>query len=374
MARRSPGEGSIYCRGDGRWVSYLRLPDGRKKFFTGGSRRDVQGRLQAAQRAQLEGRLELGRDLALRDYLERWQLEVVQHSVRPSTRLNYDLAVRRLLPLIGHVKLRSLTPEEIQLANSRLLERGLSARTVRQIHMVLRRALKQALHWRLLDRNPTDAVRAPRPQRTEMKVLDRDQVAQLLAGTVNDRDHALWTFLVTTGVREGEALGLCWSDIDLERGTATIRRALQRLDGAATFVEPKTARSRRTVPLPSSTRAVLAEHHRRQLQERELAGAAWAARDLVFCAADGRPLNASSVSIRLHRTLDRLGPPQIRVHDLRHTAATHLLVRGVHRKVVQDLLGHSTIAITLDTYSHVMPSLARDATEFMEDFFAREPA
>ena len=369
MARRGAGEGSIYCRGDGRWVSYLRLPDGRKKFFTGPSRKDVQARLQAAQHAVQEGRLALGRDQTLRDYLVRWQEEIVRHSVRESTRLNYELAVRRLQPLIGHAKLRALTPEQIQLAYSKLLGTGLSARTVRQIHMVLRRALKQAVLWRLLDRNPTDAVRPPRPERKEMSVLDREQVARLLAGTVGDRDHALWTLLVTTGVREGEALGLLWSDVDLERGTVTIRRALQRLSGRSAFVEPKTARSRRTVPIPPSTRAVLAEHRRRQLEEQTLADSVPRGRDLVFCTADGDPLNASSVCIRLHRTLERLGLPQIRVHDLRHTAATHLLVRGVHPKVVQDLLGHSTIAITLDTYSHVMPSLARDATEYMEDFF-----
>lgn len=370
MARRGAGEGSVYCRADGRWVSYLRLSDGRKKFFTGPTRKEVQARLQAAQHAQQEGRLAIGRDQSVRDYLARWQEEIVRHSVRESTRLNYELAVRRLLPLMGQAKLRALTPEQIQLAYSKLLEAHLSARTVRQVHMVLRRALKQAVLWRLLDRNPTDAARPPRPERKEMKVLDRHQVTRLLAGTANDRDHALWTLLVTTGIREGEALGLRWGDIDLELGSITVRRALQRLGGRATFVEPKTARSRRTVPIPPSTRAVLSEHRRRQREEQMLFGLAFEAQDLVFCTADGRPLNPSSVCIRLHLTLKRLGLPQIRVHDLRHTAATHLLVRGVHPKVVQDLLGHSTIAITLDIYSHVMPSLARDATEHMEDFFS----
>lgn len=203
-----------------------------------------------------------------------------------------------------------------------------------------------------------------------MQVLNLEQVQRLLFGTSGSPEHALWTVLVTTGIRVGEALGLRWSDVDLERRTATIGRALQRLPNAGpTFVEPKTARSRRTVPLPLSACEVLIRHRGRQAEQRLLAGSEWEANDLVFCTVTGTPLNASALSTKLHRALERLGLPRIRVHDLRHTAATHLLVRGVHPKVVQDLLGHSTIAITLDTYSHVLPSLARDASQYMEDFF-----
>src|SRR6266849_1352964 len=259
VTRRGHGEGSIYPRGDGRWVSYLRMADGRKKFFTGPTREVVKARLTEAQRQAQAGQLVIGRDQLVEQYLERWLADAVRRSVRPKTYMNYELCVRRLVPHLGRVRLRTLAPEHIQHALGKLLDGGLSARTVRQVHMVLRCSLKQAVLWRLIASNPSDAVRAPRAERKEMRTLSEEQVRSLLAATAGTRHHSLWIFLVTTGVRLGEALGLKWADIDMVEGNASIRRALQRHRGIGmVFVEPKSSRGRRTVPFPRETLVALA--------------------------------------------------------------------------------------------------------------------
>ncbi len=372
VTRRGFGEGSIYRRSDGRWISYIRMPDGRKKFFTSASREVVKRRLDEAKRQADAGRLVIGRDQSLHEYLDRWLAEAVRHSVRPKTYMNYDLCVRRLHPFIGRLRLGSLTPEHIQHALGKLLDRGLSARTVRQVHMVLRCSLKQAVLWRLLPTNPSDAVKAPRPERKEMRTLTEAEVHRFLAATAGTRHHNLWIFLVTTGVRLGEALALRWSDVDLTAGTAVIRRSLQRQargDGLV-FVEPKSSRGRRTIPVPAETLEILRKHRAEVRRERDHAGDDWQENDLVFPSPVGRPRDGAYLTYSFHRGLQRAGLPRMRIHDLRHTAATHLLTKHVHPKIVQDLLGHSTIAITLDTYSHVMPGLAKEASAHFATFLA----
>jgi len=366
VARRGFGEGSIYPRGDGRWVSYLRMPDGRKKFFSGRTRDVVKERLAEAQRQAHAGQLVMGRDQTVTQYLEHWLGDAVIHSVRPRTYENYELCVRRLLPYLGRVRLRALAPEHIQHALGELLDHGLAARTVRQVHMVLRCSLKQAVLWRLIVSNPSDAVKAPRAVRKEIRTLSEEEVRRLLAATVGTRHHSLWVFLVTSGVRLGEALALRWADVDFVEGRATIQRALQRQRGVGmVFVEPKSSRGRRSVPLPQETLSVLAAHRYDLDRERTHAGEKWQENDLVFPSPVGRPRDMTYLSYTFHRGLEQAGLPRLRIHDLRHTAATHLLTKHVHPKVVQDLLGHSTIAITLDTYSHVMPALAQEASSVM---------
>jgi integrase len=353
VARRGFGEGSIYPRGDGRWISYMRLPDGRKKFFSGRTREAVKDRLTEAQRQAQAGRLVVGPDQTVAQYLGRWLEEGVRNSVRPRTFENYDLCVRRLLPDLGRVRLRALTPEHIQHALGSLIQHGLSTRTVRQVHMVLRCSLKQAVLWRLIVSNPSDAVKPPRPVRKEMRTLTEDEVRRLLAATAGTRHHSLWIFLVTTGVRLGE-------------GHATIRRALQRQRGAGlVFVEPKTRRGRRTVPFPPETLRALESHRQDLNRERQNAAMLWKENGLVFPGPDGQPRDMTYLSYTFHRGLRVAGLPRMRIHDLRHTAATHLMNRHVHPKVVQELLGHSTITITLDTYSHVLQPLAKEASAQM---------
>lgn len=373
VKRRGYGEGSVYPRGDGRWVSYIRLPDGRKKFFTG-PEKVVRARLLEAQRRAEVGQLVLGRDQSLSVYLERWLADAVRPSVRPKTYEDYDLCIRRLAPYLGRVRIRALTPQQIQQALGALNERGLAPRTVRKVNMVLRRALKQAVMWRMIPSNPSDGVRPPRADRKELRTLSEDEVRHLLEVTTGMRDHGLWAVLVTTGLRLGEALALRWSDINLREGLVTVRRAVQRQRGAGlVFVEPKTARSRRSVPIPPEIRQVLGDQRRANDLDRLKAADQWQEQDLVFPNPVGRPRDMAFRAVSFHTALKRAGLPRLRLHDLRHTAATHLLNKHVHPKVVQDLLGHSTIAITLDTYSHVLPTLGKDASAHMSSLLPSRP-
>lgn len=374
MARRGSNEGSIYHRSDGRWTAVVSVGyEGgrrRRKAFYGRTRQEVARKLTTALKAKEDGLgLPQERETVGR-FLRSW-LESVQPSLRPRTVEAYDLNIRRLIPHIGTIRLARLTPKAVQSCYGDLLTRGLSARSVQQAHAVLHRAMRQAVQWGLLGRNPADAVAPPRPARREMRTLGSVEVQQLFEATAGERLHALWVLLVTTGLRLGEALGLAWEDLDTEAGRLSVTRALQRQRGVGlVFVEPKTARSRRSVLVPASTLAAVREHRTMQLAERLALGPAWEELGLVFCHQHGRPLDPSFVDREFHSALKRAELPRVRVHDLRHTAATLLLERGVHAKIVQDMLGHSTITLTLDLYSHVTPTMQQEAVAQMEAIFA----
>lgn len=371
MKRRANNEGSIYRRSDGRWCAAISVDHGRRKFFYGKTRQEVASRLTAALRNRQLGVPPSDGRQTVGQYLTDWLEHSVRSSLRPRTYEIYDVNVRRLMPYLGRFRLNGLAPPAIEKCYNALLERGLSRRSVEQAHAVFHRALKQAVKWGLLGRNPTEAVNVPRPERREMRTLNEEQVQLLFEVTASHRLHSLWILLVTTGLRLGEALGLRWDDIDLTTGRLTVKRALQRQRVAGlVFVEPKTAKSRRTVHLAEGTIAALRELRRRQLEERLAGGPAWQDYGLAFCREDGRPVEPSSVAQRFRTTLETAGLPQLRVHDLRHTAATLLLRRGVHPKIVQEFLGHSTIALTLDTYSHVAPALHADVAVHMDALFA----
>jgi integrase len=203
-----------------------------------------------------------------------------------------------------------------------------------------------------------------------MHTLTEEEVGRLFQASQGHRLHALWVLLATTGLRLGEARGLLWSDIDFVNGRLVVNRALQRQTGTGyVFVEPKTARSRRTVYLAPGTLSALTDHRRRQVEEQLAAGPEWNNTGLVFTTAVGQPADGTWVTKWFHRALDLADLPRVRIHDLRHTAATHLLRRGVHPKVVQELLGHSTISLTLDTYSHVAPALHAEVANHMQVLF-----
>jgi integrase len=231
--------------------------------------------------------------------------------------------------------------------------------------------MKKAVQWGLMGRNPTEAVSVPRAERTEMQTLSEDQVKELFAVTRGEALHGLWVLLATTGLRLGEALGLKWEDVDLAKGRLMVLRALQRQRGSGlVLVEPKTRKSRRTVYFPVGTGAALREHRSRQLELKLKLGPSWQDNDFVFCRDDGSAVDPSGLPEKLHRVLRKAGLPQIRVHDLRHTAATLHLARGENPKVVQELLGHSNISITMDTYSHVTPVMHQAAAAKMQSLFA----
>jgi integrase len=248
------------------------------------------------------------------------------------------------------------------------LNSGLSPATVKKIHVVLHKVLSQAVKWSLVPRNVTEAATAPRPSPKEMRPLRAEEVRKLLEAAKSDRLDALWVLAVHTGMRQGELLALKWTDVDLEAGKIGVRRTLTRESGHYTLGEPKTKRSRRTIKLTGAATQALRAHLGRQMEDIDRLGDLYRDQGLVFASDSGAPLNPSNVRNRNLRRLTRqAGLPQIRFHDLRHTCATLLLSKNVHPKIVQEMLGHATVAITLDTYSHVLPGMGDQAAAAMED-------
>jgi integrase len=268
--------------------------------------------------------------------------------------------------------LAKLTPQQIAACYGDLLAKGLAPRTVQYAHAVLHRALDQAVRWNLIVRNPTDAVDAPRPQRKEIAVLNAEQAQRFLDAAKGDRLHALYVLALMTGMRQGELLGLRWQDVDLGAGSVSVRRTLVRTSQGWSWAEPKTAKGRRTVALPAIAVEALRQHRIKQLEERLRAGSIWDDHDLVFPNHTGKPLERQNVVKRSFRPLlNRAGLPANR---LRHSAATLLLLLGEHPKVVQERLGHSTIGVTMDTYSHVLPDMQRKAADRLDTLFAAAEA
>lgn len=368
MARRAHGEGTLYQRGDGLWVAQFRLPTGERRTLYSKRKAVVQSRLRELRRAAEDGALpEREQRLTVEKYLDRW-LEAMRASVRPSTMVSYDLNVRRLNRIFGRAQLSALTPVMIQTAYARFADQGLSPRSVLQIHATLHRALGQAVKWGMLIRNPSDAVDRPRPRRTEMSTLSLDELMRLFEAARGTRMYAVFVLLGTTGMRLGELLGLKWEDVDLAGRRLVVRRALQRQSGKGLlFVEPKTSRSRRTIHLTALAVEALGEHQSHTDLLRQVARDRWRESGLVFTSTVGDGMEAGVVNDNLRRLLAKARLPHIRVHDLRHTVATILLQGGAHPKLVQDLLGHSTVTLTLDTYSHVTPALHLEATRRLED-------
>jgi integrase len=243
-------------------------------------------------------------------------------------------------------------------------DRGLAARTVQYTHAVLHRALKQARRWGIVGRNVAEDVDPPQVKREEIRPLNREQTRALLKAAEGNRLEALYIVAVHTGMRPGEILALRWDDVNFDFGTLQLNRALS--DGE--FNAPKTARSRRRIKLTAGSVKALRAHRKRQLEERMQKAGLWKDHGLVFPSTVGTPLSHRNVVRSFKALLKRAGlPASTRLYDLRHTCATLLLSRNVHPKYVQELLGHASIALTLDTYSHVIPGMDGGTASAMED-------
>ncbi len=225
---------------------------------------------------------------------------------------------------------------------------------------------KQALRWEIVARNAATLVDAPRVPHHEIKPFTPDQARAFLDAIRGDRLEALYSVALALGLRKGEVLGLRWDDIDLEKGTLTVRSSLQRIDGKLTLVEPKSKQSRRTVAMPQTVASALRLHRARQLQERLLAGSRWQNRGFVFPTTIGTPMDTRNLTRHFKRALSEAGLPSLRFHDLRHSCASLLLAQGIHPRVVMEILGHSQINLTMNTYSHVIDDLKREAAAQMD--------
>jgi len=264
------------------------------------------------------------------------------------------------------------------------LKSDLSPRTVQLSLVILRHALQTGVKWGLIGRNVAKLVDAPKVRRPEIKPLDLEQSRKFLDATKGERLEALYSVALGLGLREGEALGLRWIDVDLERQQLTIRQSLQRVGGKRfgsgpgklEFVEPKTDRSRRTLRMPDTLVRSLRAHHARQLQERLIASSAWIERGLVFTTGIGTPIEPRSAVRDFKRILEKANEPDAKIplstrfHDLRHSAASLLLAQGVQLRAIMELLGHSTIALTANTYSHVMPSMMQEMADKMDSILS----
>jgi integrase len=383
MAKRGNGEGTITRRKDGRWAGGLRLENGDRKWVYGKTRREVQRKLDAAKFTRALGHPLFSASEHVGAYLERWLKIKHQNLGSERTADAYDLNIRRAGPYLGQLSLDALKPAHLQDCYTNLLVQGrsrghggLSAQSVLGVHRTLHEALRDAVRWELVGRNVADAVTPPRPVQALHATLTVDQVGTLFATTRGDRWHALWVLIVTTGLRHGEATGLKWSDVDFERGTLMVRRQLQPPRNGRDFslCKPKTKQSERTLPLPPITVAALRSHKVKQAEERLAAGTVWDARTefqgLVFCSTTGSPLDPGRGREALYRALAAVGLPRVRVHELRHTAATLLFTEdNAHPQRVRALLGHSTIALTMNTYTHVLPSDLRPVADTMQRLF-----
>lgn len=308
--------------------------------------------------------------LSVAEYLERWLKDYAKPNTAATTFDRYSEIVKlHLVPALGATLLAKLQPLQIQGYYAQALEigrrdgnGGLSAQTVLHHHRLLKEALGQAIKWRLLVRNPADAVEPPRPQRHQIRTLSESETARLLERTKSSYLYMPILIAVTTGMRRGEVLGLRWLDIDLNAGMASVRQTLEATKDGLITKQPKTAQSRRQVSLLPMTVSLLRAHQTNQKKARLALGPAYIGHDLVCSRTDGQPINPRQLSKDFLSLLRRSeGLPRIRFHDLRHTHATQLLGQGVHPKIVSERLGHTTIAITLDTYSHVMPGMQEDA-------------
>ena len=366
------GDG-ITKRKDGRYMARytVQTPDGPKRRLIYGKRyKEVEQKLNEARGDAARGLVFDDEDLTVGKYLDRWLADSVRDSVRTSTHERYGQIVRlHIKPVIGRVKLKALTPAHVQGLYRDRLDAGLSPATVNKTHVVLHKALKQAMRWNMIPRNVTEAVTPPRPTPEEIRPLDTVQVAALLSAASEDRLDALYVAALTTGARQGELLALKWEDVDLEGKALRIRRTLTRSKGTMSLGQTKTAKSRRTVPLTSRAVGALRRHRARQAEEKLKAGGLYEDLGLVFANEVGGITNPSNLRQRsFAKLLGRASlPATTRFHDLRHTCATLLLSRGQHPKLVQELLGHASISITLDTYSHVLPGMGDGLADAMDE-------
>jgi len=373
--KRGNGEGSIYRRRDGRWVGQYLVHTAKGpqyRYLYGKTRAVVAEKLTRAMADRDSGLIFDAGKVTVGDYLDRWLADTVKGTVRTSTyERNEEIVRLHIKPSLGRVGLKKLTPTHVRGLYSEKLDSGLAPATVRRIHSTLHKALSQAVSDGIVPRNAAH-VKAPRPAPEEIRPLSEDEARAFLdaARQSGERFEALYVLAITTGLRRGELLGLRWDDADLEFGTLRVGRALVREGGRHTLGETKTRRGRRQINLTPRTVNALKKHRKQQLEEKMKLAGLYKDHGLIFASGVGTPVNPENLVKRSFKPLlKKAGLPEIRFHDLRHTCATLLLSRGVHPKLVQELLGHATIAMTLDTYSHYLPSMGDQAAGAMGNAF-----
>lgn len=361
--------GTVIKRGN-RWavvVDIGRGPDGKRirKWHSGFElKRDAE-----VARIEILSRLQAGTyippsKLTVGEYLDRW-LES-RTNIADTTRVTYRHEVRRIADLLGPRQLLQLQPQEVAAAYAKLTASGLSAKTVRNHHALLHKALQDAMRQGVIPRNVADGIELPRVIRPDIETWTATEVRTFLNHIRHHRLYAVWVLAVSTGMRRSEVLGLRWSNVDLKSGRIATIDSLVMVDNQPVLRigETKTAGSRRSIILDRAAVSVLAKHRQRQIEERLAAGEAYADRDLVFSNELGEPVNPNWFTRSTAKFAAEAGVPPLTPHRAaRHTWATLALEAGVHPKIVADRLGHASVSTTLDRYSHVIEGMDRDAAE-----------
>ena len=385
-------QGHIRPQGNGSWEIKFDLGrdplTGRRitKYVTfRGTKRKAQEELTRLLGQRNEGSYVEPTKMTVAQYLHHWLEADIDRRVAARTAARYrGIVEKNIIPKLGHVPVRKLTAVHIEAFEAELQregwvkarakqkvkegeeapiqeKRGLSAQTALHIHRTLSQALSHAVRLGVLFKNPARQVKPPRPPSREIKILDKNEITTLINAAKGVGLYVPILVAVTTGMRRGELLALRWSDIDLKAGSLTVNQSLERIKGKFEFKSPKTKTSRRTITLPAITVEALREHYKAQLEERLKLGLGRDPRGLVFTRPDGRPMDADTLSKTFRRLVASTKVTPITFHGLRHTHISHLLMEGVHVKVVSERAGHASVNITLGVYAAYMPSMQADA-------------
>jgi len=397
--KASDGQGSVRQRADGRWEARYYVDGVRKSIISKKNSKKPQEEVTIALNQKLyeinNGLYVESNKISLSSWLETWLKEYKQNNIKPRTLESYKSTIELyLVPTLGKKNLKDIRPEELQSILNKMTKDGLSARTVRYTNQVLHSALNQAMKNGLILRNICDLIMLPKGDKKEMRVLTKDEQSIFFKYLKGNRYEFAFILCISTGLRVGELLGLGWKDVDIVNGTIKITQTLQRIKNEDTgktslqFGTPKTEKGRRTIPLLNSTLMLLKEHKRKQQLEKLRAGSKWIENNLVFTTELGTPVEPKNLTRIINKTVDKINEENEKIsldmqdpfliepfkrfgiHTLRHTFATRALEAGMLPKVLQEILGHSTITMTLDTYSHVLPDTKRESMQLLNNMFA----
>lgn len=359
-------------RADGRYARSFRLPDGTRKYVYGRTRVEADQKLREARSASERGQLVQTSKQKLADYLDYW-LSVKRLTIEPTTEIQYRSRIRRIVAVLGSYPLQKLSQTHIQRFIGGLVDEGLAPGTIGLLYHVLQTALNDAVEWKLIAFNPCGrGVKLPKIEEVETVALDEVQAQALLQVVAGSSLEALVTLALATGLRYGELSGLKWSDVEWERGVLRVQRQLVFLNGIG-YQEraPKTRSSRRSIVLAPFALSALSAHRTRQKAQRMQVGPTiWENRDLIFCNGKGGYLSHTTLLRHFKQVLEQAELPPMRFHDLRHSFATLLLKMRVPGKVVQELLGHSSIKTTMDKYGHVLMGMQSEAIADLNGLFS----
>ena len=400
MSKRANGEGTMSRRKDSNgktigWRAAVTIgenEDGsqKRRWVSGKSQEEVKDKLRALQSNLHQGLLSDTKRMTIAEFLKHWTDHKEREGIRPNTAQSYrDTVKRYIIPHLGRSQLEKLRPLDIEHLLTKLRQDGKSASMTAYTLRVLKMALQQGVRWQMLPRNVADAIKPPKVERREMQYWKPEEVVQFLDHTLEHRQHALFYLALMTGMRRGELLGLMWDDLDLQRSRLTVRHNLVEIQGEgvegkmrkgkatvssrkAVLGPLKSDASRRTLVLSKGTVEKLKEHRQLQVQERAMAADAWNEEGFVFASQFGGPTLPDHLSNIYQTLLTKIPVKAIRFHDLRHTAASLMIRKGVPPKTVSERLGHADVAFTLRVYVHLYDEQREEAAFDISDF-ALEP-